>query len=176
VSRWDLIKLGDSILLSVGVNTPNVKRVIWSSYSDSLCKKDSSCLQQWVRPVRRTTYSVTVIDTGGCKAVGNITISLDKNRPVFIPNSFSPNNDGVNDIFMIFGSQVVKNIKNFQVFDRWGERMCVFQNFKTDNPAFGWDGKLNGKEVQPGVYPYFVEVEYLDGAVEVIEGDLTLMR
>jgi gliding motility-associated-like protein len=170
------IKLGDSILLSVGVNTPNVKRVIWSSYSDSLCKKDSSCLQQWVRPVRRTTYSVTVIDTGGCKAVGNITISLDKNRPIFIPNSFSPNNDGVNDIFMIFGSQVVKNIKNFQVFDRWGERMCVFQNFKTDNPAFGWDGKLNGKEVQPGVYPYFVEVEYLDGAVEVIEGDLTLMR
>lgn len=170
------IKLGDSILLSVGVNTPNIRRVVWSSYTDSICKRDSSCFQQWVRPVRQTTYSVTVIDTGGCKANGKITISIDKKRPIFIPNTFSPNNDGVNDIFMIYGSQVVKNIKNFQIFDRWGERMLIFQNFKPDNPAFGWDGKLNGKDASPGVYPYFIEVEYLDGAVELIEGSLTLLR
>ena len=91
-------------------------------------------------------------------------------------NVFSPNNDGNNDIFMVNGSQVVKIIKRFQVFDRWGERVSDYQNFQPDNPAFGWDGKFNGKDVQSGVYPYFVEVEYLDGAVELIEGSITLMR
>lgn len=171
-----IIKLGDSILLSVGVNSANIKRVVWSSYTDSLCKRDSSCFQQWVRPTRQTTYSVTVIDTGGCKAEGRITISIDKKRPVFIPNTFSPNNDGVNDIFMVYGSQVVKNIKNFQIFDRWGERMLIFQDFKPDNPAFGWDGKLRGKDAASGVYPYFIEIEYLDGAIEIIEGSITLLR
>ena len=170
------IKLGDSILLVVGVNTPNVKRVIWSSYTDSLCAKDSACLQQWVRPVRQTTYKVTVRDTAGCKATGSVTVSINKTRPVFMANVFSPNNDGNNDIFMVNGSQVVKIIKRFQVFDRWGERVSDYQNFQPDNPAFGWDGKFNGKDVQSGVYPYFVEVEYLDGAVELIEGSITLMR
>ena len=170
------IKLGDSILLSVGVNTPDIKRVLWNIYTDSLCSKDSSCLQQWVNPVRQTTYKVTVIDTGGCKATGSITVSIDKTRPIYVPTAFSPNNDGVNDVFMVYGSQVVKNIKRFQVFDRWGEMMVSYQNFNTDNPAFGWDGKLNGREAQSGVYPYFVEVEYLDGALDIIEGSVTLVR
>ena len=170
------IKLGDSILLVVGVNSPNIKRVIWSSYTDSLCAKDSACLQQWVRPVRQTTYKVTVRDTAGCKATGSVTVSINKTRPVFMANVFSPNNDGNNDIFMVNGSQVVKIIKRFQIFDRWGERVSDYQNFQPDNPAFGWDGKFNGKDVQSGVYPYYVEVEYLDGAVEIIEGSITLMR
>ena len=170
------IKLGDSLLLNVGVNTSNIRRVVWSVYSDSICKRDSSCLQQWVKPVRQTTYKVVVTDTDGCKAEGKVTISINKVRPVFIPDAFTPNNDGNNDIFVIHGSQVVKVIRKFQVFDRWGEKVADYQNFKPDNPAFGWDGKLNGKDVQSGVYPYFVEVEYLDGALELIEGSVTVVR
>lgn len=171
-----IIKLGDSLLLTAGVNTPNVRRVVWSAYSDSTCRRDSSCLQQWVKPVRQTTYRVVVTDTEGCTAESSVTVSINKQRPVFVPEAFSPNNDGNNDIFIVHGSQVVKIIKRFEIFDRWGERMVSYQNFKTDDPAFGWDGKFQGRDALSGVYPYFVEVEYLDGAIDVIEGSVMLVR
>ncbi len=171
-----LLKLGDSILLQVGVNIPNIKRVVWSSYSDSTCRRDSTCMQQWVRPVRQTTYNVKVRDTNGCTAEGSINIRIDKTRPIFIPDIFSPNNDGTNDIFMIHGSKVIKVIKRFQVFDRWGELLSNFINFGADNPAFGWDGTVKGKEALPGVYTYYAEIEYLDGQIDLIKGDVTLLR
>jgi gliding motility-associated-like protein len=171
-----LLKLGDSLLLQVGVNIPNIKRVIWSSYSDSTCRRDSACMQQWVKPTRQTSYSVKVRDTNGCEADGVINVSIDKNRPVFIPTVFSPNNDGTNDIFVINGSKVIKIIKRFQVYDRWGELLVSFSNFVSDNPAFGWDGTIRGKEAIPGVYTYYTEIEYLDGQVDLIRGDVTLLR
>ena len=171
-----LLKLGDSILLQVGVNIPNIKRVIWSSYTDSTCRRDSACMQQWVKPVRQTTYNVKVLDTNGCTAEGSIHIRIDKTRPIFIPDMFSPNNDGTNDIFMIHGSRVVKIVKRFQVFDRWGELLSNFIDFGTDNPAFGWDGRVKGKEALPGVYTYYAEIEYLDGQIDLVKGDVTLIR
>jgi gliding motility-associated-like protein len=171
-----LLKLGDSLLLQVGVNIPNVKRVVWSSYSDSTCRRDSACMQQWVKPTRQTTYNVQVRDANGCMAEGAINVSINKNRPVFIPDIFSPNNDGTNDVFMIFGSKVVKIVKRFQVYDRWGELIVSHADFVTDNPQFGWDGTIGGKQAVPGVYSYYVEIEYLDGQADIIKGDVTLMR
>ena len=171
-----ILKLGDSLLLQVGVNIPNVKRVVWSSYTDSTCRRDSACMKQWVKPVRETTFKVAVTDANGCKADGVINIKIDKTRPVFIPDAFTPNNDGTNDIFMIHGSKVVKIIKRFQIYDRWGELISNFKDFTTDNPAFGWDGKFRGKDMLTGAYPYFIEVEYLDGKIDLIEGSVTLVR
>jgi gliding motility-associated-like protein len=171
-----ILKLGDSILLQVGVNIPNVKRVIWSSYSDSTCRRDSACMQQWVKPLRQTTYNVQVRDVNGCTAEGVINISINKNRPIFIPTTFSPNNDGTNDVFMIFGSKVIKIIKHFQVYDRWGELLVNYADFGADNPNFGWDGTIRGKQALTGVYAYFIDIEYLDGEFETIKGDVTLMR
>jgi gliding motility-associated-like protein len=171
-----ILKLGDSILLQVGVNIPNIKRVVWSSYSDSTCRRDSACMQQWVKPVRQTTYNVKVKDTNGCTAEGSINVRIDKTRPVFIPNIFSPNNDGTNDVLMIHGSKVIKIVKRFQIFDRWGELLTGFANFSPDNPAFGWDGTVRGKDAMPGVYTYYAEIEYLDGESEMIKGEITLMR
>ena len=170
------IKLGDSILVSVNTNVQNIKKIAWSSYSDSLCKKDSACLQQWVKPLRQTDYSVRLTDANGCKIDGSVKISVDKTRPVYIPNTFRPSSDGPNSIFMVFGSQVVKNIRTFQVYDRWGEKVFAQNNFMPDNPAKGWDGRFNDREAMPGIYAYFVEIEFLDGLVEIIQGDVTLIR
>ena len=115
-------------------------------------------------------------DQNGCRTVGRVNISIDKRRPIFIPTAFSPNNDSYNDVLMINGSQVVKNIKRFQIFDRWGEQMFARTDFKTDDPNFGWDGRHKGRDALPGVYVYFIEVEYMDNTSDIIEGDVTLMR
>jgi gliding motility-associated-like protein len=171
------IKLGDSILLKVLTNADTIKKITWSPFVDSSkCLKGGFCNQQWVRPTIGTTYSAILTDQNGCRTEGKVNISIDKRRPIFVPTAFSPNNDSYNDVFMINGSQVVKNIKRFQIYDRWGEQMFSRANFKTDDPNFGWDGRNRGKEVLPGVYVYFIEVEYFDNTTDILEGDVTLMR
>lgn len=171
------IKLGDSILLRVLTNADTIKNVVWNPLSDSTnCPVGKFCTEQWVRPTRGTTYTATLTDQNGCRTVGRVIISIDKRRPIFVPTAFSPNNDSYNDVLMINGSQVVKNIKRFQIFDRWGEQMFARTDFKTDDPNFGWDGRHKGRDALPGVYVYFIEVEYMDNTSAIIEGDVTLMR
>jgi gliding motility-associated-like protein len=171
-----MIKLGDSLLLSVNSNSNNIKKIGWSSYSDSTCSKDSVCLQQWVKPTRQTRFTVTLTDNNGCKTKANVLVSVDKKRPVFIPNIFRPGSDVNNGIFMVFSNQVVKIIKKMAVYDRWGEQVFARTEISPNNPTQGWDGSFNGKEVQPGVYTYIVEIEYLDGETEVISGTVTLVK
>ena len=171
------LKLGDSLLLRALTNADTIKGIVWNPLVDSTkCPKGSFCIQQWVRPTRGTTFTATLTDQNGCRTVGRINVSIDKRRPIFIPSAFSPNNDSYNDILTINGSQVVKNIKRFQIFDRWGELMFAKANFNTDDPNFGWDGRHKGREALPGVYVYYVEVEYFDNTTDIIEGDVTLMR
>ncbi|MBL7815938.1 MAG: gliding motility-associated C-terminal domain-containing protein [Saprospiraceae bacterium] len=171
------LKLGDSLLLKVLTNADTIKNIVWNPLSDSTnCPKGKFCTEQWVRPTRGTTYTATLTDQNGCRTVGTINVSIDKRRPIFVPSAFSPNNDSNNDVLMINGSQVVKSIKRFQIYDRWGEQVFARANFKTDDPNFGWDGRHKGRDALPGVYIYFIEVEYLDNTSEILEGDVTLMH
>lgn len=172
------IKLGDSILLRVQTNADSVKKIVWLPAADSTkCPKGGFCTEQWVRPTVGTTYKATVTNNAGCSATGTIRVSIDKKRPIFVPTIFSPESQtSQNSVLMIYGSNVVKIIKRFQIYDRWGNGMFTQQNFKPDNPAFGWDGRLRGRNALPDVYVYFIEVEYLDNTTEVIEGDFTLIR
>ncbi|MDZ7878390.1 MAG: gliding motility-associated C-terminal domain-containing protein [Saprospiraceae bacterium] len=172
-----LLKLGDSLLLKIQTNTDSIENIVWSPVGDSTkCPKGSFCTEQWVRPTSGTTYKAVLTDNSGCSTTGTIRVSIDKKRPIFVPNIFSPDNLGDNNVLMIYGSNVVKIIKRFQIYDRWGNRMFTQQNFKTDDPAFGWDGRLRGRDALPDVYIYFIEIEYLDNTTEILEGDFTLIR
>jgi gliding motility-associated-like protein len=171
-----MIKLGDSLLLSVNSNSNNIKKIGWSIYNDSLCAKDSACLQQWVKPNRQTRYTVTLTDINGCKTQGNVLVKVDKQRPVFVPNVFRPSPEGSNAIFMVYGSQVVKVIKKMSIYDRWGEQVFARTDIQANNPNDGWNGQFNGKDVQTGAYTYIVEVEYLDGEMETLTGTVTLVK
>ena len=172
-----ILRLGDSLLLRVQANTDSIKNITWSPLEDSTkCPKASFCTQQWVHPITATTYRATLVDKNGCSVQGSINVAIDKKRPVFIPTAFSPNNDGTNEVLMIFGSQVVKIVKTFRIFDRWGELVFSAQNFNTDDPNFGWNGKFRGRDALPGVYIYVINIEYVDKTVDVLQGDFTLIR
>ncbi len=91
-------------------------------------------------------------------------------KPVFyIPNAFSPNADGENDFFRVYG----KGFKEFylQIFNRWGQQV-----FETDNPDFSWDGTANGKAAEEGVYVYYVKTVFSDLQMRTFKGSLTLLR
>jgi gliding motility-associated-like protein len=98
-------------------------------------------------------------------------------KDVFIPNVFSPNGDGINDLFLVFSKQeVVANLPYVRIFDRWGG--LVFERFDIQPNTLeqSWDGTERGEPLGPGVFVYVVYIEYSDGTEEARTGDITLIR
>jgi len=117
-----------------------------------------------------------MLDENGCEASDTIVITVEKNRNVYIPNAFSPDDNGINDIFYIYGGTDVLEIKNFKIFNRWGANVFSVENFQPNDPTFGWDGRFNNQPVNPSVLIYFAEIVFKDGVTIIYKGDLTLQR
>ena len=135
-------------------------------------------LLQWsdnsTNPVKRIsesgTYWAKIIDEHGCELLDSITIQFNSNY--FIPNVFSPNYDGLNDYFFPIIDE--ENIEKFlfTIFDRWGNLL-----YSTSDPkAKGWDGSFKGKEVNPGVYVYYFEIQSTYCPKIILKGDVTLLK
>jgi len=88
---------------------------------------------------------------------------------LFIPNSFSPNRDGVNDILLVRGSGI-KTIKLY-IYNRWGEKV-----FETTNLSIGWDGTFKGKKLNTAVFAWYAEVEFIDNNKVYRKGNVALIR
>jgi gliding motility-associated-like protein len=167
-----MLDLGDSVRLEANTSYP-VQTYQWQGTGVLSC---TDCATPTVRPFATGIFSVTVIDRNGCTDTDRITIFVDKNRDVFFPTAFSPNDDGINDRFYPFTGKNVSAIKSFLVFNRWGEAMFELFNFEPNNPSYGWDGTHRGKTLNPGVYVFVAEIEFIDGEVIVYKGDVSLMR
>jgi gliding motility-associated-like protein len=117
-----------------------------------------------------TTFVVVGSDTNGCKNSDTVTVAYTSNKFFFIPNSFSPNGDGLNDVFI---PRYLCNflIKYFHVFNRYGQRV-----FSTNNPNVGWDGMQNGKRADIGTYFWYIEGKTATNETIIKKGDLTLIR
>lgn len=169
------IQLGETIQLSIDdvVNYPDrVETLILSpaELENSFC---DTCV---LRPLNSFQYTVTVVDSNGCRASDKRVVIVRKDRLVYIPNIFNPDSDVNNNIFMIFGGQDVERIKAFQVFDRWGGKVHEYYNFLPNDVASGWDGRVRGDDANPAVFSYFAEILFIDGEVILYKGDVTLMR
>lgn len=169
------IEIGDSAQLFVRmpVNSPYNPQVSWSPQAGLSC---SDCYQPMASPLQSTIYTVTIVGDDDCPVQASIEVLVKGKGDVFIPNAFTPNGDGLNDIFMVYSRGGVARIKRMMVFDRWGELLFENSNGRPNFQGFGWDGSFRGKPMNTGVYVYMVEVEYLDGQVELLKGDVTLMR
>ncbi|MBK8724285.1 MAG: gliding motility-associated C-terminal domain-containing protein [Saprospiraceae bacterium] len=168
------IHFGDSIQLKPVTNF-NVKSLIWEPNLYLSC---DTCLSPFVKPISDFIgYKLILQDSSGCQIVDNITIKTNKNKHVFIPNTFTPDDeDGSNTIFYIFGSEDVLSIEKFMVFDRWGNQLFRADNFAPNDPQYGWDGKFQTKSMNPGVYVYYAKVIFKDGTEQIFKGDVSLIR
>jgi gliding motility-associated-like protein len=166
------IELGYSTDLNAVPNFP-VTGYDWQP-PDSLSCAD--CPNPTAMPVNTTTYTVTVMDADGCIAQDSVTVRVIKNRPLYPPNAFSPNDDGTNDRFTIYAGPGVREIEELKVFNRWGGLVYEASNFPPNDPTFGWDGTFKGEEAAIGVYAFYAQVAFIDGVVILIEGDLQLVR
>jgi gliding motility-associated-like protein len=129
----------------------------------------SNCSSFSANPIRTITYNITATDANGCKSEKEITVFVKDDFPIFIPNAFSPNGDGANDLFRVFSTAV--KLFEMKIFNRWGEK--VFESNDIEN---GWDGYFGGKLAEPGTYIYEVSVTYLTNKTEKRKGSFTLLR
>ena len=172
------ISLGESTVIEAVVNYPfdSLASIIWTPMPDtnSECPQ---CLILETTPLITTTYSVSIVANNGCRDEDKVTVIVDRRRFVYVPNVFSPDKDGDNDMFSVFAKDgTVSNIKSLEVYDRWGNAMYTITDFQPNDPALGWNGIFRGDDMNPGVYVWYMEVEFIDGVVELYKGDVTLIR
>lgn len=169
------IELGGEVNLQANHNLAEseILEFAWTPAPGINC---DSCFYQNVAPTQTTTYSATITDTNGCITSDLVTIIVQKNRAVFVPNIFSPNNDGLNDQLIIFAGGEVESVLTWQIFDRWGELIFKGSNFQPNDPVHGWDGKFRGVPCNSSVFTWVAEISFKDGAVILFKGDVTLIR
>jgi gliding motility-associated-like protein len=170
------IKLGDTYQINAQINIPEseISLINWTNSETLSC---DDCLDPLASPLETTTYKLDVEDGNGCPVTATVRVYVDERPLVYIPNAFSPDGDGVNDVFMIFAKEEsVRKIRSFLVFDRWGEKVYEYYNFDPNNPANGWDGMYRGELMNPQVFGWFAEIEFVNGEVVLFEGDVTLVR
>ncbi|TVQ50746.1 MAG: gliding motility-associated C-terminal domain-containing protein, partial [Saprospirales bacterium] len=112
-----------------------------------------------------------------CMASDEMTVIIDHNRNIYIPNAFSPNGDGINDYFTVYADdRQVKSVRSLQVFSRYGDRVFHRGDFHPNIPELGWDGYFRGELMNPAVFVWTAEVEFVDGEVVILSGELSLVR
>lgn len=171
------IELGDTTYqLKPFITGAVVDTFVWFP-GESL--RDPNDLSPFVHTFTTETYTLTVFDVNGCEGTGSITIEVDPNRNVYLPNVFKPgNSNGLNDHFYPIVGLGVEFVNYMRIYDRWGTLVYEQNDFypDPDNLSQGWDGRYNGDYVNPGVFVYVSEVRFLDGKVLTYRGDVTVVR
>lgn len=135
-----------------------------------------TCANPTANNYSTTTYTVNVTSDFGCRAYDSVTIYLfcDQSQ-IFIPNTFTPNGDGENDVFYPRGSGVSK-IKAFRIYNRWGELLFEKTNISINDLSNAWDGTFKGGPSRPDVYVYLIDAVCDTGEPLFIKGDVTIVK
>lgn len=174
------IELGDTTtqLNPVVINDLPLDSIIWTPATGL---SSDTILNPFIRnSIDDGTYKLTLVDINGCMGMDQVDIEIDRNRNIYIPNVFSPNNDGFNDDFGVFGCLGTVRVVQAQVYDRWGELVAAIDDTPTEcispNGTVIWDGTFRGRAAADGVYVYFIEIEFLDERRLVYRGDVTVLK
>ncbi len=166
------INVGQTITLTPTMSA-DVTNVKWTPTTWLVSSSTPSIT---VKPNLETQYKVTVENQGGCTASSLVNIYvLCDGANVFIPNTFSPNGDGSNDVFYPRGTGLF-TIKQARVFNRWGEEVFARYSFKANDASFGWDGTFKGQKMATDVYVYMIEILCDNNSTLVYKGNIALIK
>lgn len=121
-------------------------------------------------PLKNTDYMATGTNEFGCQDTATARIVIDYTNPNLIPSAFSPNGDGLNDVFRIENLKFEK-LMAFQVYNRLGQLV-----FETLDPNEGWDGRVNEQPAAIDAYYYYIQLGYPNDRTEIYKGDVLLVR
>ena len=174
------VNAGPDVTINVGqiteltpVLSPDVTNVIWTP-TTGLFRTNYPSIT--VKPGETTEYTAEVTNAGGCKARDRVTVAVICNGAnVFIPNTFSPNGDGANDVFYPRGSGLF-SIRSLRIFNRWGEMVFEKNNFNPNDANSGWNGTYKGLKLTPDVFVYTVEIVCDNSSILTFKGNIALIQ
>jgi gliding motility-associated-like protein len=179
------IDLGETVTLYGAINSANIDSslVSWSSLDPSTgiqtqLFQGTTALEEFTPDTFYNDMIFILSLNNGCGDSATVEITVNKVRSVYVPNAFSPNGDGNNDIFTVYGAADVDQVNKLMIFDRWGEMVHEAENFPPSSidPDHGWDGTFRGQPMNSGVFIYYTEIQLKDGTTVIRKGDLTLIR
>jgi len=136
----------------------------------------TQCYNPVATPVRTTTYILSGVSDFGCQDSDKVTITvLCDQSQAFIPNSFTPNGDGQNDVFYPRGTGITK-VQSMRIYDRWGEKVFERSGIDINDEQNAWDGTFKGAALSPDVYVYIIQVICQTGEQMDLKGDVTIIR
>jgi gliding motility-associated-like protein len=166
------LSVGTHLQLNAATSGGPIVSWMWTPAADLSC---NNCPSPSTTVKNNSFYSVIVTNTFGCTAVDTIFInSFCKSSQVYIPNAFTPDGDGVNDVLMVRGQGIT--VKSFRIFNRWGELVFEHENFSPNEIKNGWDGKVRGVPATPDVFVYTAEVFCENNVVYTYKGNITLLK
>ncbi len=166
------ISMGATFRLNPTVDA-NTRLYKWGPSTYLSC---TQCQNPNSSPTQQISYTLTVTDGNGCSSTDSVMISVtcsDKNY--FIPNTFSPNGDGMNDYFYPRGGFIEKVIF-LRVFNRWGEKVFEQNDFSLNDKTKGWNGKYKGKIVDTGVFAYTIQMICFNGETIDLKGSIMVLQ
>ncbi len=199
IGRDTALYLNDNLLLNATISSSNTHppyTIAWSFNQTVLAANPTNNLEILFAPHTNGQVSATVTDVNGCTATTTISVAIKDGSAVYIPNAISPNGDGNNDFFAVFGGVNVKEIRLLRIFDRYGELVHEKHNFAPNTPAWNgtwsryantpvapaWGGQggvgfgFSKSEAAIDVYAVYIEIELTDGNTKSFVQDLTVLR
>lgn len=174
-----IVRASGSATIIAGNDAPinaegeGIRTFLWQPSETLNC---SDCPNPIAKPIRTTIYTIIGATEYGCKDSADVTVTvLCDQSQLFIPNTFTPNGDGQNDIFYPRGVGF-DALRSFRVYNRWGEVVFERSKFPLNDKASGWDGTFKGQQLPPDVFVYTVEADCENGDVIKWKGDVTLVR
>lgn len=164
ISNDTTIIAGSPVDIEVGATCANS-----FTWTPNTTLDDDTILNPTATPDETTTYSLSILNEGGCTTRDTININvIDPDlidcSTLLLPNAFTPNNDQLNDVYAISTQFLVDDLEYFEIFDRWGAKMWE-ANSKND----AWDGSFGGSLVNPGMYIY--KIKYSCGGNDFVKVD-----
>ncbi len=157
-----------------------IDSIVWDPDTTLSCR---TCAAPIATPRQTTTYTATIYYSKNgvtCSNRATVTITVIQscnNSLIYVPNTFTPNNDNTNDVFRIRG-QGISKVNYFRIFDRWGKMVYEATNVENPDDA-AWNGALNNDKSRPensGVFVYLFEIECITGQAVTGKGNVTLIR
>ncbi|MBV4357050.1 PKD domain-containing protein [Pinibacter aurantiacus] len=175
------VKSGDVVVLKSGTNSDNLQHN-WSPQTGLSCYE---CASPVFNSTASIQYHLAVSTPEGCAVEKDIVVTVIKdidvpvNNPcpgITMPNAFTPNGDGQNEVFYVKGCSI-SFVKKLSIYDKFGRCVFMRENFLPNDKQFGWDGKVNGVTVsQTDTFVYIAEFVDKQGKTQSLKGTVLLLK
>jgi len=169
-----LLKLAPVITNAAEPGVMPMKNFAWTPSQNVMCN-DDVCSTPVATIKNNACYVVKATNVYGCSGSDTMCVKVFcTGSQVFIPNAFAPNGNLAENTRLIVRATGIASVKSFRVFNRWGKVVFEKNNFAPNDPSYGWDGRINGRMADPGVYIYTVDVICENNVPYTYKGDVTL--